>query len=117
MRSALLVLVLSLFIVFFSSRRRHTRCLSDWSSDVCSSDLSTGWQLVGLASLASGSPFTVYSGIQQTGAGSNGSDRPDQIGQPELSTSRQIREDYFGRGADNASYFAIPIGVPSTTPT
>src|SRR5947199_10262374 len=25
--------------VFFSSRRRHTRCLSDWSSDVCSSDL------------------------------------------------------------------------------
>src|SRR5205814_2846743 len=21
------------------SRRRHTRCLSDWSSDVCSSDL------------------------------------------------------------------------------
>src|SRR5947199_9429035 len=27
---------------FFSSRRRHTRCLSDWSSDVCSSDLSWG---------------------------------------------------------------------------
>src|SRR5262245_64492837 len=26
-------------IFFFSSRRRHTRCLSDWSSDVCSSDL------------------------------------------------------------------------------
>src|SRR5205814_7135465 len=26
---------------FFSSRRRHTRCLSDWSSDVCSSDLLT----------------------------------------------------------------------------
>src|SRR5262245_64826360 len=23
---------------FFSSRRRHTSCLSDWSSDVCSSD-------------------------------------------------------------------------------
>src|SRR5258705_4989547 len=23
----------------FPSRRRHTRCLSDWSSDVCSSDL------------------------------------------------------------------------------
>src|SRR6266498_3865706 len=25
---------------FFSSRRRHTRCGRDWSSDVCSSDLS-----------------------------------------------------------------------------
>src|SRR5437899_3595126 len=24
---------------FFASRRRHPRCLSDWSSDVCSSDL------------------------------------------------------------------------------
>src|SRR5579872_5358053 len=29
---------------FFSSRRRHTRCGRDWSSDVCSSDL--GRQLV-----------------------------------------------------------------------
>src|SRR5262245_65876997 len=28
-----------LLLFFFSSRRRHTRCLSDWSSDVCSSDL------------------------------------------------------------------------------
>jgi hypothetical protein len=76
---------------------------------------STGWQLVALASLTSGSPFTVYSGIQQTGEGSNGADRPDQIGQPVLSTSRQIREDYFGRGANNASYFAIPIGIPGGT--
>src|SRR5262245_49076054 len=30
---------LSRWCFFFSSRRRHTRCLSDWSSDVCSSDL------------------------------------------------------------------------------
>src|SRR3989454_10356842 len=27
-------------IFFFSSRRRHTRLQGDWSSDVCSSDLS-----------------------------------------------------------------------------
>src|SRR5437016_9258443 len=27
-------------VFFFSSRRRHTRLVSDWSSDVCSSDLS-----------------------------------------------------------------------------
>src|SRR4030043_768576 len=26
----------------FSSRRRHTRCSRDWSSDVCSSDLEPG---------------------------------------------------------------------------
>src|ERR1035441_9810507 len=30
-------------VFFFSSRRRHTRCLSDWSSDVCSSDLLRWW--------------------------------------------------------------------------
>src|SRR6266496_748173 len=28
-----------LYFFFFSSRRRHTRSLRDWSSDVCSSDL------------------------------------------------------------------------------
>src|SRR5690606_40980438 len=28
------------FLFFFSSRRRHTRFSRDWSSDVCSSDLS-----------------------------------------------------------------------------
>src|SRR2546422_10359796 len=28
-------------VFFFSSRRRHTRCSRDWSSDVCSSDLQT----------------------------------------------------------------------------
>src|SRR5437899_3644874 len=31
---------------FFSSRRRHTRCLSDWSSDVCSSDLGLGSAMI-----------------------------------------------------------------------
>ena len=30
-------------VFFFSSRRRHTRCSRDWSSDVCSSDL---WLIV-----------------------------------------------------------------------
>src|SRR3989449_9911795 len=30
---------LVLVFFFFSSRRRHTRCSRDWSSDVCSSDL------------------------------------------------------------------------------
>src|SRR4030043_420984 len=29
----------ALCFFFFSSRRRHTRCSRDWSSDVCSSDL------------------------------------------------------------------------------
>ena len=32
--------VRTLDVFFFSSRRRHTRYIGDWSSDVCSSDLS-----------------------------------------------------------------------------
>ncbi len=71
--------------------------------------------MLGIATITSGSPFTVYSGVQQTGAGSNGADRPDQIAKPHLSTARKIREDYFGMGADNASYFSIPINLPNGT--
>src|SRR5260221_5828397 len=41
MRQALPVPGATRYVVFFffSSRRRHTRSLCDWSSDVCSSDL------------------------------------------------------------------------------
>ena len=77
--------------------------------------VTAGWQVLGIATITGGSPFTVYSGVQQTGAGSNGADRPDQIAKPHLSTARKIREDYFGRGADNASYFSIPINLPNGT--
>src|SRR2546429_7359440 len=37
-------------VFFFSSRRRHTRCSRDWSSDVCSSDLADGFANANLAS-------------------------------------------------------------------
>jgi hypothetical protein len=77
--------------------------------------LTGGWQFLSMSTLTSGLPFTVYSGVQQTGAGSLGADRPDQIGTPDLSTGRSIREDYFGLGAANASYFGIPIDVPGGT--
>src|SRR2546429_387371 len=37
---------------FFSSRRRHPRCSRDWSSDVCSSDLTGSWRLACLCGAA-----------------------------------------------------------------
>ncbi|HTS24278.1 MAG TPA: TonB-dependent receptor [Bryobacteraceae bacterium] len=74
-----------------------------------------GWQLLSISTLSSGLPFTVYSGVQQTGAGSLGSDRPDQIGMPHLSINRAVREDYFGLGDRNASYFSMPVNVPGGT--
>jgi hypothetical protein len=77
--------------------------------------LASGWQLMGVGSFASGPPFTIFSGIQQTGTGAAGGDRPGQIGIPDLSTSRTVREDYFGRGATNAQFFMIPIGVDGGT--
>src|SRR5437867_6205487 len=36
----LFMYILFFVFFFFSSRRRHTRSYGDWSSDVCSSDLS-----------------------------------------------------------------------------
>jgi hypothetical protein len=74
-----------------------------------------GWQLISISSISSGTPFTVYSGLQQTGAGSANSDRPDQIAKPALSTARARREDYFGHGDNNASFFSIPINVQGGT--
>src|SRR5256884_320060 len=38
----LLTPVVQYLLFFFASRRRHTRCSRDWSSDVCSSDLGGG---------------------------------------------------------------------------
>jgi hypothetical protein len=77
-----------------------------------------GWELLSISSITGGSPFTVYSGIQQTGAGTIGADRPDQIGKPDLSTvgsSMRPRDDYFGLGANNANFFSVPIGIAGGT--
>ena len=77
--------------------------------------VTSGWELLNISTLTSGSPFTIYSGVQQSGAGSLNTDRPDQMGQPVLSTSRPVREDYFGQGSNNAAFFFIPISVPGGT--
>jgi hypothetical protein len=70
----------------------------------------SGWELLSISSISSGAPFTIYSGVQQTGYGSTGSDRPNQIATPHLSTARPNRQDYFGQGANNATaFFSIPI--------
>ncbi|MDR3724913.1 MAG: TonB-dependent receptor [Terracidiphilus sp.] len=75
-----------------------------------------GWELLSISSISSGSPFTIFSGVQQTGAGSNGVDRPDQIATPHLSTARKDRADYFGQGTSNATaFFSIPIHVAGGT--
>jgi hypothetical protein len=84
--------------------------------DKVSRKLTAGWQMLSISSISSGLPFTVYSGIQQTGFGSAGVDRPDQIAKPLLSTARSDRQDYFGKGANNGpDFFSIPVFVPGGT--
>jgi len=75
-----------------------------------------GWQFLNITTLTTGSPFTVFSGVQQTGAGLGGGDRPDLVTMPQTSTSRAVRDDYFGMGAiGNRTFFNIPINVPGGT--
>jgi hypothetical protein len=69
-----------------------------------------GWQLLNITSILSGPPFSVYSGAQQTNAGAGGADRPDLLTMPDFSTSRARREDYFGRGDNNFTFFSVPVG-------
>jgi hypothetical protein len=77
--------------------------------------ITKGWQLLDITTLSTGPPFTVYSGVQQTGVGFGGTDRPDLLAMPKLSTSRTVREDYFGMGAANCSFFLIPNNLPCAT--
>src|SRR5256885_12535449 len=48
------VRLVSSLLCFFSSRRRHTRLQGDWSSDVCSSDLTANSLMMAAASALAG---------------------------------------------------------------
>src|SRR3712207_6931950 len=50
-----------MYCYFFSSRRRHTRYWRDWSSDVCSSDLTN--VILQLGSRTCRSPYTSFTDI------------------------------------------------------
>src|ERR1019366_9727693 len=64
---------------FFASRRRHTRLVSDWSSDVCSSDLWTAFSLS--QSAKAESTFTV-AGINSTLPGWSQAAKTQESSQP-----------------------------------
>src|SRR5438445_6367609 len=64
-------------LFFFSSRRRHTRYWRDWSSDVCSSDL-TALRVTEAEALVTGRPLT--------------DDLIEQAAQRAIETSRPISD-------------------------
>jgi len=50
-----------------------------------------GWQLLSISTLTADMPFTVVLGSAADRSGSMGTDRPDQIGKPVLSTAAGSR--------------------------
>jgi hypothetical protein len=101
------VFTLSLFQILPFDRLKLLRPISR--------KLTGGWQILNITTLSSGPPFTVFSGVQQTGVGAGGADRPDLAASPDFSTSRTVREDYFGLGGSNSSFFTVPVGIPGGT--
>src|SRR4051794_41293189 len=57
------------FFFFFSSRRRHTRWTGDWSSDVCSSDLTCRYWSPGVCSRGRVAPPAPWSTRPATSTG------------------------------------------------
>src|SRR3989449_208567 len=93
---------------FFSSRRRHTRCSRDWSSDVCSSDLSSapsgetatpwGWPPTGMvrSTRLAVTPYSVtvpgarvpaYNNLPSRLKVSPINTTPNSVGRPNLATT------------------------------
>src|SRR5690349_22741302 len=83
---------------FFSSRRRHTRSLRDWSSDVCSSDLLTS------ATSSSGTAIHGATGMEtlwwwmwRTSTIKPGSTPPGIITAPRRSEERRVGKECRSR--------------------
>src|SRR2546429_9906594 len=89
-------------LVFFSSRRRHTRCSRDWSSDVCSSDLK-GSPTVILARTIKG-----Y-GLGEAGEGKNVTHQQKKLNEDEL---REFRS-RFGIPLNDEDCIEVPFYRPA----
>src|SRR6267378_3822869 len=77
---------------FFSSRRRHTRSLRDWSSDVCSSDLPRPATPLALVSVLAG-----LAGRLPAAAGRVGVAFPSVIKEGSAYTAANIDSGWVGR--------------------
>src|SRR5690606_39499361 len=97
----------SIFMFFFSSRRRHTRFSRDWSSDVCSSDLRVKqeypgipvyglWHTLHVSGLLTGARFIGILERSDTGIYVHCQEDPDATGRSE--ERRVGKECGAGRG-------------------
>src|SRR5690606_40831237 len=84
------------FVFFFSSRRRHTSFSRDWSSDVCSSDLSRLAQLNNISDptpLAIGQVLRLDGGTPMPSGGSTASTSPVKTTPPASSEGAASRSE------------------------
>src|SRR2546429_5272820 len=89
-------------MLFFSSRRRHTRCSRDWSSDVCSSDLNVVRRVARLGRAAGAALGRACGGVAVraafgAGTGYGGADnyRGDPLGR--LAASAEPKKGVLGK--------------------
>src|SRR5688572_31370750 len=74
----LIIVIFMFFFFFFSSRRRHTRFDCDWSSDVCSSDLSTSRRTIRRCSSTGGSASPLLARPARTTCSNGGPRRSEE---------------------------------------
>src|SRR5205814_2562284 len=86
-----------LVLFFFSSRRRHTRCLSDWSSDVCSSDLVE--HLLHARDLPAERREELGDAVGEQRQDCRAEDRAEQRAEPARSEERRVGKECRARGA------------------
>src|SRR6266542_3353512 len=95
---------------FFSSRRRHTRCYRDWSSDVCSSDLASS---LGSVSRSAESYSEAVEPIAQLADGGNAPVRTELnamqlLEEPDRSLGAGLVQQRGGLDADPARLRDLP---------
>ena len=82
---------------FVSSRRRHTRFSSDWSSDVCSSDLTTDFSITGYNTCLSYQSATT----------------DEQVGKTEVRFTPEMELTFYGKSSRRVRDVAYRGGVSS----
>ena len=69
-----------IILFFFSSRRRHTRLVSDWSSDVCSSDLPGASIMPGVLQIEAMAQAAGILGMETLGLAGSGRSEERRVG-------------------------------------
>jgi hypothetical protein len=70
-----------------------------WAKEGVASHLLGGWQMAGIATLQAGQPLTAVLSTALSGTQSNGTDRPDLIGSPDLAGGQRNPNHWFNTNA------------------